>query len=800
MQVCFYLVTAFFIILTTACEVSIENEQVSIADDSSSVAQNEDDPTIGSSPEILAEGADPEIAAGGLEDSSAGKGGSEKQPMVLLDTPLISAVYNLGGARVSIDFNPINNADSIRLYYGSSDSELLQSYVELQNSGEIVEFGNVWLNQELAFELQAFSNNGESLRSERKFSHTTTFVSFPANASTPISNVHFFAAAFDDNTYYLATYADGLLIKRPSEVNFERITSAQGILGREAFAIDAAAKNVVVSGQSDIHLSTDNGASFRKIHDDSLRQTMFFPNKVEIQGDKIYWQGLDSAYLNGSVYITNFKENLAQSWLKIDDTYTSNQLNSGEAVNSFCVLNDTVVLLTGEALIVTTNDGQTWERHLHGATDPIRVECRNSAAEISQAFILTESNGFRIATDLSDPVFSEIPSSTPNFPSGVCRYFGFALDKIIVSCSETSGSFAAHFGVSDDDGATWTSYIQEVAFPDVWRLSISNDKVFLAGDTSYTWNGLNTPEELIPKDSINAPVFSGDRVFSGRSSNVFWLSDWDEGVLRSTDYQSWELINPEPSRTNAQNAYAAYTFNGFDIIGSYTGLYHRPVGNTGSWTRQLTARTYQVVQYEDNYFVATNSGLYTFDADWNQLSHENNSVGLGDSMAISVSTDGTSLWVAHRNGVAKRPLTGGAWQVYNITDGLINNASYQIVNCGDLVVVSPERWEQNFDKGLSVSKNGGVSWEALDTGYFNRDFQAIYCDGSEFWASGTLGEGSAQDVIMSPNMLDASPEYVIYNYEHGAATSHRNLPNMGFSRDELGFWIHGSYHFFLKPD
>ena len=397
---------------------------------------------------------------------------------------------------------------------------------------------------------------------------------------------------------------------------------------------------------------------------------------------------------------------------------------------------------------------------------------------------------------------SDIPISTPGYLNDkICYTMVVKNSNFHLVCYDTL-TYDRFLLSSLDFGVTWSSVQSDtVGIPYIYNIFESRNKIYVYGNELFEWNEGSTFIEVFPATTNKPPIeMTFSRSNSGITSNVGWVTTYGNGVYRTEDYITWQNIVPD-SISNADQSHVAKTLLGYDIIGTEAGLYVRAVGDTGSWNRLTTSRIYDLTAYDNKFYIATRyQGLITYDSSWNQLSVEGTGEGLPQVKVNDLSVKQDKVWVATDLGIASRDLSGTIWTTYTNSDGLIRNRHTWIEHCNDMIYASPERFEEYSIKGLSFSKDGGLTWEGLNTGQFDRYFDGLYCDGNELWASARDSVEGVNKVLYCSNMTEVSPTCTEYDSTMGASHSQRLIPNWGFEKAADGMYIFGAYHTFFKPD
>lgn len=356
-------------------------------------------------------------------------------------------------------------------------------------------------------------------------------------------------------------------------------------------------------------------------------------------------------------------------------------------IESFAVIDKSVIVLTGDSVLVSSNMGSKWAR---SSLEPCKYDKYSLQLSGSIAYILVNNKIY--GTVDGGKNWTQFPLSSQ---IGTINYFAVSGRKIYAAAAQ--GIF-----LSSDDGASWNAVSS--GYPDGtpmplqltrWGtvLGFTDKNLYYSNDDGKNFRSVNSG--LKAKDFTCSAVCSG-KLFYGSQS----------GIYVSTDYgETWKTANGGLQNTKVNTFYV----EGGNIYAGTEGGLHLSTNGGASWSRIDTLSSYlkfyALTRNADCLFAVAGITSTVYKSTDNGISWTASTFGLPNEMFSCLAAYDGVLYLGGWRGMYISTNNGNVWIK---TNGVYNYSVNSIRHCSSIVYMAS-------GSGLLYSSDKGAHWGAVNS-------------------------------------------------------------------------------------
>jgi hypothetical protein len=506
-----------------------------------------------------------------------------------------------------------------------------------------------------------------------------------------------------------------------------------------------------------IYLSTNNGSSWTEVNNGLTSNSII---SLAISGNTIF-SGSAYDFNSGTSGGIQVSYNNGNSW-----TAANNGIVANSEIRALAIKDSTVFASTSNGLFISTNLGNSWsfinvDTSYHDNYFPAilikgndiflsrnngiykSTNNGNTWALLNTGFtntivtslVIKDTNIF--AGTYGEGIFmsSNNGSSWTSMNNGLQSSYGYHIQTLTVSGNSIFAG--THGGVyrSIDNANTWTLVNANLTYDNIALFAIGNNifagsgyGVYLSTNNGSSWNLAN---HGIANSFINALTVNDNKIYACTNKGLFVSNDNGNNWTNLYIMDNLYTIGVADSSIFVQHSYTEihHPFNTYNIL-------YLSTDNGNSWTAQnfLFDYMYAFVKKGNNYFAATNKGVYQLIKNGNNWTAVN--IGLFSVIVNSLTVNGNTIFAGtYSNGIFKTTNNGVSWTPVTIGNSNSVISSFAINNNSIFAATSNSYFTQNSIP-IYRSNDNGNNWTAVNNGLpDSTNFKIYSINGKAIFAS-----------------------------------------------------------------
>lgn len=499
----------------------------------------------------------------------------------------------------------------------------------------------------------------------------------------------------------LIIFITSFYIATPVNAQFNWVSA--GLEGGIIKSIYIRSDGVVYAGtQRGVYISVNFGSTWVKGTENLYQYGI---NAIIVVGTMVF-----AAADNGGLYIS------------YDNGYNFSLLNSGNYINTFCKIDQTLYAgLAGSTMnsgiLMSTNYGVNWIQ-------------TNMPGNIVVNDIITDDVALYAATNNGVYLAYNPGTSWTKYDLGIpanTKVFSLKKAGYIILAGTDKGVYR-----STDNGTSWNAANSGLttSYP-YFAVTIQGSNAYACQFGKAVYKASNYGDNWV---QLNSPGLNDNLIykFGVYNTNLFCASAGG-GMYVSVD--NGTSFIPSNSGLNVHTVNTLHYIGNVMFAGTQGGGVYRSLNLGANWVAKndLLANTivYSLIDAGGYLFAGTYGGVFRNlggGTTWEAMN-----TGLVDSVILSLNYNGANLFAGTQGGGIYRSTNlGGSWT--KLAGIILNDTVYSLTNIGTTVFASTKR------NGFVKSEDNGATWQAIINGFAAPPLSlSITSRGSDLYASVFLG-------------------------------------------------------------